>query len=347
MYSLSKEESDRIRVIKLIAIILVVYLHSYTMGVNFADGTDVLDLPVWLQLIETGISQIVAGCSVQTFFLLSAVLLSVSEQRYSIVIRKKARTLLLPYLIWNTFWIVVFIILQSLPFTSMYFSGNNTPILQCTLKEWFGLYGIGQDYPQCYPLWFVRDLMVMILFFPAIKAVVNKWPKIMMCLGVILTVLPFSFYSKTALSWFLVGTAITKIQIRMALLDKIPMLKMFVVYFVSAIITLVLNISVLRSIFTLIGILFWIRLSKEIYSNEDIRKKFLWMSQWTFMIYVLHELTLSSIRKICLRLFPTTPGILLAEYLLIPILVIAGCMIAGMFFKKIIPKVYVMSTGER
>lgn len=65
------------------------------------------------------------------------------------------------------------------------------------------------------------------------------------------------------------------------------------------------------------------------------------------MIYVLHELTLSSIRKICLRLFPTTPGILLAEYLLIPILVIAGCMIAGMLFKKIIPKVYVMSTGER
>lgn len=347
MYIFTKEESDRIRIIKFIAIILVVYLHSYTAGVNFLDGTNTFVLPVWLQFVETGISQIVAGCSVQIFFLFSAILLFGSEQRYGDVIKKKVKTLLLPYLIWNTFWIVVFIILQSLPFTTVYFSGNNTPILQCTPKEWFGLYGIGQDYPQCYPLWFVRDLMVMMLFFPAIKIIVDRRPKIMMCLGIILTVFPFSFYGKTALAWFLIGAAVAKMQIRITLWDRIPMLKLSIVYIVSALVTLRLDISALRSIFAFLGIIFWIRVSKEIYHNESIRSKFLWMSQWTFMIYVLHELTLSSIRKVCLRLLPTVSWVLFIEYLMIPLFVIVGCVIAGLILKKIMPRLYIVSTGER
>lgn len=70
MYILSKEESDRIRIIKFISIILVVYLHSYSVEVHFSDGSSVFELPVCLQLFECGLSQIVAGCSVQMFFLI-------------------------------------------------------------------------------------------------------------------------------------------------------------------------------------------------------------------------------------------------------------------------------------
>lgn len=108
MYILSKEESDRIRIIKFISIILVVYLHSYSVEVHFSDGSSVFELPVWLQLFECGLSQIVAGCSVQMFFLISSVLFFRTDQTYSAVIRKKIKTLLLPYLIWNSFWIIVF-----------------------------------------------------------------------------------------------------------------------------------------------------------------------------------------------------------------------------------------------
>lgn len=90
MYNLSKEESDRIRIIKFIAIILVVYFHSYTTGVYFSDGTNTLYLPGWLQVIEKGVSQVIAGCNVQIFFLLSAILLFRSEQRYGTVLKKRS-----------------------------------------------------------------------------------------------------------------------------------------------------------------------------------------------------------------------------------------------------------------
>lgn len=347
MYILSKEESDRIRIIKFISIILVVYLHSYSVEVHFSDGTSVFELPVWLQLFERGLSQIAAGCSVQIFFLISSVLFFRTDQTYGAVIRKKIKTLLLPYLIWNSFWIIVFAVLQSMPFTSVYFSGNNTPVLQCSLREWLGLYGIGQNYPQCYPLWFMRDLMVMFMIYPVIKAGVKRFPEVMFASSIILMVIPVSFYGKIALEWFILGAVLVKEQIHITALDYIPLSGLFSVYLLGAAAALFLDIAVVKNIFILIGVLFWIRLSKTIYSNEKLRSIFLWLSKWIFIIYVFHELTLSSVRKICQRLLPVTPLILCAEYLMIPILVITGCIIAGMVLKRIMPGLYTVLTGER
>lgn len=347
MYHLTKEESDRIRIIKFIAITFIVYLHSYTAEVNFSDGANTVYFPVWLWILEEGISQVVSRCGVPIFFLISAILLFKSNLSYGNILRKKTKTLLLPYLIWNTFWIVVFIILQSLPFTTIYFSGNNTPILQCSLPQWFGLYGIGQEYPHCYPLWFVRDLMVVTLFFPIIKAAAARCPQIMLSLGILLTIIPFGFYGKVALSWFIIGSAIVKMQIHITIFDHISMLKVSAAYFLGIVISLLINVSILKNIFILLGLIFWIRLSKEIYHNKNIRTKLLRLSKYTFIIYVLHELTLSSVRKVCIRVLPTSSGWLFSEYVLIPVFVITGCMMAGIVFKKLMPRLYILSTGGR
>lgn len=125
---------------------------------------------------------------------------------------------------------------------------------------------------------------------------------------------------------------------------KISMTKISAAYLVGALAAYLLDIGAVRSVFTLIGVLFWVRISREIYVRGSIRKRFLWMSQWTFMIYVLHELTLTSIRKVCLRLLPTNP---LLEYLLIPISVITGCIITGIILKKCMLRLYLFVAGER
>lgn len=347
MYQLSKEECDRIKIVKFMAIILIVYLHSYTTEIRFSDGKEALYLPIWLQLFQDGLSQVISRCGVPIFFLISSILFFRSDRSYGNMIGKKARTLLLPYLIWNTFWIVVFIILQGLPFTEPYFSGSNTPILQCSLKEWFGLYGLGQTYPFCYPLWFVRDLMVIFLFCPIIKAAVDRCPHIMSGCGVVLIIFPLHFYGREALAWFIIGAVIVKKQIHITCLDRLRMSKVLLLYLFTILISLVFPISVLRNISILAGIIFWFRISKEIYMREKFRAEFLRLSKWTFIIFVFHELTLSSIKKVCLRLFPTIPGFLLAEYMLIPIFVVALCMIVGSIFKKILPGLYDLTTGMR
>ncbi len=347
MIQLTKEESDRIRIAKCIAIILVVFLHAYTMEVNFADGSQAAILPAWLELLETGVSQKMARCGVPIFFLLSAVLLFCADRTYKEVIRKKIRTLFVPYLIWNTFWIAVFLILQSLPFTAAYFSGSNTPILQSSVYEWFGLYGIGREYPHCYPLWFMRDLMVAVLFFPLIGKAADKSPGAAMCIGIGLIVSPFSFFCKTAFAWFFIGAAVVKKKGFVTVFDKYSMIKIGVLYFGSGVIVLFLDHPVSNDVFLFVGMMFWLRLSKEIYDRRKLRRIFVKLSEWVFIIYVLHELTLSSVRKICFRMFPAAPLFWLLEYLFLPVVVITGCVVAGMVLKKCMPEFYRVSTGER
>lgn len=344
---MTKEESDRIRIVKCIAIVLVVFLHAYTAEVDFADGSQTAALPDWLMLLETGVSQILARCGVPIFFLLSAVLLFRAEHTYKKVITKKVRTLLVPYLFWNTFWIAVFLMLQSLPFTAAYFSGNHTPILQCSVREWLGLYGIGQEYPQCYPLWFMRDLMAVVLIFPLIWEIADKSPETALGIGTGLVILPFSFFGKTAFGWFLVGAAVVKKKMTILFFDRYAMGKIAVLYFGCVAAALCLDNPTLRNIFLLPGIVFWLRLSKEIYERKKLRRIFLKLSEWVFIVYVLHEMTLSSFRKICFRLFPATPLFWLLEYLLLPIVVMAGCILAGMIYKRMMPGLYQFSTGER
>ncbi len=344
---MTKEESDRIRIVKWMAIVMVVFLHAYTTEVSFADGKNTAALPQWLMLLETGVSQIIARCGVPIFFLLSAVLLFRGDHTYGEMIRKKIKTLLVPYLIWNTFWILVFIALQSLPFTAPYFSGSNTPILQCSAKEWFGLYGIGHEYPQCYPLWFMRDLMAVILLFPLIKRVADKYPKAALCTGAALSILPFSFWGKAALAWFLIGAVVVQKKWNFMMFDRYSAGKIGVIYFMCATAALFLDQPIIRNISLLVGILFWLRLSKEIYVREKLRRIILKLSEFVFMIYVLHEMTLSSVRKVCFRVLPAKPLFWCLEYLLIPIGVIVCCIFAGIVFRKVMPGLYRIVTGER
>lgn len=344
---LTKEESDRIRIVKWIAIVMVVFLHAYTTEVNFADGNRTVSLPEWLLFLETGVSQIIARSGVPIFFLLSSVLLFGTDRSYKDVIGKKVRTLLVPYLIWNTFWILIFLLLQNLPYTAAYFSGSNKPILQCSVKEWLGLYGIGQEYPQAYPLWFIRDLMAAVLFFPLIKAAADRYPEVMLCIGTGLIVLPYSFFAKTALALFLIGAAAVKKKISIAVFDRYSMVKIGGLYLVLVLTALFLDNPLIRNVTMLAGIAFWLRLSREIYVREKLRQAFMKMSEWVFIIYVLHEMTLSSVRKICFRLLPADPLFWFLEYVLIPIAVIAGCILTGKIFKRLMPGLYRFSTGER
>lgn len=347
MYYLSEEESDRIKIIKFIAIVFVVYIHSYSGEMSFLNQGNVIYMPEWLQLFEYSISQVISRCGVPVFFLTASVLFFKRERKFGDVFRNKVKTLLCPYLIWNTFWIVVFIVLQSMPFTQSYFSGLHTSIMEGSILEWLRLYGIGQEYPHCYPLWFMRDLMIVFLFFPIIKKIVNKYPYAMLAWGGVLTIISIHFPFKTALSWFIIGAVIVRKKIHMSIVEQLSLIKLTAIAIAGFLICILLNIDFIKDIYIYIEIILLIRISKYIYAHKTIRKKVLWLSEWTFIIYVFHELTLTSIKKLCLRLLPGEAIFLLMEYIFIPIFVIICCIILGIILKKTMFKLYVITTGGR
>lgn len=193
----------------------------------------------------------------------------------------------------------------------------------------------------------MRDLMAVILLFPLIKRVADKYPKAALCIGTALSILPFSFWGKAALAWFLIGAAVVQKKRTLMMFDRYSAGKIGAIYFVCVAAALFLDQPIIRNISLLVGIVFWLRLSKEIYVKEKLRRIFLKLSESVFMIYVLHEMTLSSVRKLCFRLLPAKPLFWCLAYLLIPIAVITGCIPAGMTFKRLLPGCYRISTGER
>ena len=94
-YLMSEEESCRINIIKFIAIIFVVYIHSYAPKAYFAAGASTLNLPEWLRLFEECISQTISLYSVPIFFLISAILLFKTQRNYGKTIKNKISCLVL------------------------------------------------------------------------------------------------------------------------------------------------------------------------------------------------------------------------------------------------------------
>lgn len=66
-----------------------------------------------------------------------------------------------------------------------------------------------------------------------------------------------------------------------------------------------------------------------------------------FFVYVTHELTLSSLRKVLHKVLPTSALCLLLQYIFLPIIVIVGCIIIGAILKKLFPRLYGLVTGMR
>ena len=346
-YQLSKEESNRIDILKTVSIIFVVYIHAYAVEVGFAGEVNALGLPIWLRNFEDFVSQVIASFAVPMYFLISSVLLFKSERKYIPTLKKKVKTLLIPYLFWNTMGVLIFIILQMFPFTAPFFSGASTPVLKSSFTEWLSMYGVGLECPKVYPLWFLRDLMVITAIFPIIKMIVEKLQTAALIIGLLLVMIPGIISFQSAFTWIFIGACVVKLDLRMEQLDKIPVSLSILSYVVISIIVLFTEIEILDSIYLIIGVLFWIRMSKEIYNHSLMHSFMKKLFPCTFIIYAFHEPAMTALKKLCLKLLPTTPGLLTIEYLVIPIVMIGCCALLGFSFKKIMPKLYGIATGER
>ncbi|MEG1838589.1 MAG: acyltransferase family protein [Bacteroidaceae bacterium] len=86
---------------------------------------------------------------------------------YGNKIKKRGKTLLIPYLFWNL-EVIFILFLTSLIFPHL-MSGAHLLIQNYTFVDWINsFYAIDLGRPICMQLWFLRDLMVVMIFSPII-----------------------------------------------------------------------------------------------------------------------------------------------------------------------------------
>lgn len=203
---MNKADSEVIKIIRFPLAVLVVLIHSFTTvegfditSVNYAhlSGADCYSL------LGISISRVLAQVAVPFFFFISGYLFYLNYNQWSWKkweekLKRRLHTLLIPYLVWIS--IAVFEVV-GLSIAAYFIKGRSLE----TIYEWFhnigGLSGIFwsdishiepftnifgwesyMTYPLLMPMWFIRDLMVVVLLSPFIWFALKKIPYISLLL---------------------------------------------------------------------------------------------------------------------------------------------------------------------
>lgn len=169
---MGKANSVKFKVLSFIAMIMIIYLHSYNLTVKF-NGADVFIERNYNSFVQVFISDGTTRIAVPLFAAISGFLFfynfEPSVQGFLNKYKKRFKSLFIPYILWSAWGLLFFFILQTLPQSRRFF--NSTLIENYGLDKLLVL--LFWD-PLPYQLWFVRDLLILVLLSPVIYLIDRK-----------------------------------------------------------------------------------------------------------------------------------------------------------------------------
>lgn len=360
---ISKEDSIKIQQLKLILIILIVFLHAHITTIYFKNTIINHDPGIIYNISVNFISETITRAAVPLFFLISAFLFfkerELTKDIYFSKIKSRIKTLFIPFILWNTIILVFLYSAQSIPALANFFSQRRwaTP----GLNIWDisnALFGITRD-PILFQFWFLRDLIIFVIFSPLIWIITRKIPYLSAIIILILYFLPIQDKRLDGLLFFFLGSLCAYLQINFNIILKyklqigtITILLLILdalfltffnnnIYFIKLYpVFLIHRITILSSIAAL-----WVFLSIINKEFSDVLSRF---AIFSFFIYAIHEPTSNIIRKILYSIHPPKGDFeLIAYYLITPVATITTCILVALVLKKRFNRFYNILTGDR
>ena len=332
-----KSLSELISLIRFPLCILVVFQHS-----NFLHGIQSQGERIYIQCANAEsmilfFSHIIAHSAVPLFFLISGFLFSFNIQRYSRLeyitkLKKRTKSILLPYLMWNILAELVLWI-KYRPFMSSLFpqyTGLSFPYDSLLQDMYVVVRQVGgvcmSDVPQTPingPLWFIRDLYMMFLLIPFFMLISKEKYRTIVILLLFsiwfFDILPpflFPGISTLGLAFFFLGFElglrkyiisnknffILKINIPLYIcLSIFNILTTTIdVYTGKSIIT---HITILHHINIVSGVFLIIYLANSISNYSYVKKYIIELGGSTFFIFALHNIINGNILSVLLKVF--------------------------------------------
>lgn len=139
-YEIPVEIQQRLNIFKILLTIMVIFIHSYIETIRVGSGDVLLEIPIWFENFKFIISKCISRIAVPAFFLISSILLYKKEFSYKDNLIKKLKTLVVPYLILNTFWILFYFVVQMIPSLGVYFSNEDNIIEKWNILDFLNAY---------------------------------------------------------------------------------------------------------------------------------------------------------------------------------------------------------------
>lgn len=325
------------------ATVLVVLLHAYTT----LQMTSAMEMSLYTN-VSSCISLCLGEIGVPLFFTISGYLFFLNYSKYDYYRKIKTRTksLLVPYLIWNTFFICVYFIIQQIPTLSPFFSGNNKRIIDYSFIDLIraywdcGNWNEGNGTPILQTYWYVRNLFLLCLFSPVIYYIVKKTNYICVSIIIVLWILKTdSAFTLSSLSFFSLGAYLSQNIDKLWISVKKNLYPLAYSYIIILIIDIMLKTNgiypygyYIHRIGILIAIPFLFSLSSKLFYKIPIPKL---LTKSSFFIYSLHLPVMLAVRKISYRFISEEYEIIhILLYLASVPIVICICLIFYKLLKK-------------
>ena len=327
--------SDKFRVASFVAAVLVVLRHAHNLPAFFPMGGE----PSWLNGLEWG-TIFWTDVAVPFFFFSSGYFFMrtdyIKEKKYFSMLDKKTSSLLVPFVVWNLVGLCFLFVSDK--------EGNMGDTWQMwvynfLMSKWYG------------PLWFVRELMILMLCYPLYGWLYRKAFQ-----PVLIVIILWLMYSRwwpadislltaEGIIFFLLGGLF---QHHSAILTKKA----------PTIVTIILLVCWLIYSFNftswdkrihqlslLIGMpAFWLSLDllPEVVKNFCKR-----MSKYSFLIYVTHFYLLKVLKVGTATIFAENAIMATFAFFIIPIVLIFMIVLGGRYWQKLSPKSYSICMGGR
>lgn len=348
--------SQKIRILSFLSIILVLYIHS-----GFHDYPHEIHGMMFNFKLQEAISGMLGRCAVPLFYAISGYLFFLGLDdgnnkadygKLGIKIKKRCRTLLVPYIIACLFPVAFYFIMEQIPFCGKFLNGGYfSENLKKPLYELiaFLYFDSGSGTPFAFHLWFLRDLIFIVILSPVLlylRSLIGKYTVCGILFAMSFLTIPY-YIPILELFWFMFGSCF---------LDKLSNLKSVFIP-VSFLLLCIVQMSYLSDCLKCLNIpiiilgmvSMWIIYDKLCPKTFDIRnyKVIGTACSFTFFIYLFHEPTLNVVRKTIIIPFHHSSIGFAVSYLASPWIFALIWIFVGMAFKKVLPRVYDLFTGGR
>lgn len=330
---MNKTLSKTFSLLRLPLAVLVVYLHIDSLPVPVSECMQMGEGAVY-NLIKIMVVQI-ANLAVPCFYIISGYLLLHKRTDYKILLKKKARSLLLPYVLWNLIAALYIYATQRI--------------------DHFSFYGFFLS-PANFPLWFLRDLIVLTLLSPVIRQIVEKMKYASLAIFTVLYMtgcfgLLSSSYENVSIFYFFLG-AFAGIRKKMeSVLSKKNFYRLLPAVasalYVLSVIYYQKN-GYLDRLWLLAGSIAMITIVYRYADKINVDNKISsGRSSLSYFVYLSHKVGPTYLAKLPFHFMPQTYCVAILRFLLSPLLTVALCYAFYVLGRKVMPKFFSILVGDK
>lgn len=342
-------------------IVAVVFIHM-GLGSVMVNGTFLVteeNFPVY-GLLHHVITDELARIAVPLFFFISGFLFfyhsDFSMKTYGEKLKRRCRTLLVPYIFWNV--AVFMLMLFAQMFLPSLMSGQNKPIADYEWFDWLNIFwGCISGMPVCYQLWFIRELIIVILFAPLLHFYIRHFR----AFGVLVLGLLWLFnlwftvpgFKISAFFFFSFGAWLS-INKRNFAADFLP-LRWFSAFIYLAIVVLntylwhckAIDNDYLHNAGIVAGLVAAVSWTAHGFTDNSLSTS-AFLSKSSFFVYAYHGIPLAFMVKCWLKMCsPLSECSVLACYFTVPVITIAVGLVAYWLLLRCFPSFTALITGGR